>query len=134
MAEGKKQSTEAAVRDCRPNIFGDEALFCAGEDGGFLEVSVWRRRVFANVARKVVGRGRTVTPHTLRHTYASIHLSRGTNLLWRLRQGGWQSPTVLLSTYAHFLPTELTGFADVLTAHNGPRRPQPKETAPVAVA
>jgi predicted hydrolase (HD superfamily) len=86
---------------------GDGLIVCPGEDGGFLEVSVWRRRVFANIARKVVGKGRTVTPHTLRHTYASIHLSRGTDLLWVQRQGGWQSPTVLLSTYAHFLPTEL---------------------------
>ena len=33
-------------------------------------------------------------------SYASIHLSRGTNLLWVQRQGGWQSPTVLLSTWA----------------------------------
>jgi hypothetical protein len=79
---------------------GDGLIVCPGEDGGFLEVSVWRRRVFANIARKVVGKGRTVTPHTLRHTYASIHLSRGTDLLWVQRQGGWQSPTVLLSTYA----------------------------------
>jgi integrase len=122
------------LRECRPNIFGDEALVCPGDDGGFLEVSVWRRRVFANIARKVVGRGRTVTPHTLRHTYASIHISRGTNLLWVQRQGGWQSPTVLLSTYAHFLPTELTGFADVMTAQNGPRRPQSGERASVALA
>jgi hypothetical protein len=101
---------------------GDGLIVCPGEDGGFLEVSVWRRRVFANIARKVVGKGRTVTPHTLRHTYASIHLSRGTDLLWVQRQGGWQSPTVLLSTYAHFLPTELTGLADVLTARNGTSR------------
>jgi integrase len=122
------------LRDCRPNIFGDEALVCPGEDGGFLEVSAWRRRVFAKIASKVLGRGRTVTPHTLRHTYASIHLTRGTNLLWVQRQGGWQSPAVLLSTYAHFLPSELAGFADVLTAQNGPIRPQPGETAPVAVA
>ena len=117
-----------------PKIFGDEALVCPGEDGGFLEVSVWGRRVFAKIARKVVGRDRSVTPHTLRHTYASIHLSRGTNLLWVQRQGGWQSSTVLLSTYAHFLPTELTGFADVMTAQKGPIRPQPGRKAPVAMA
>jgi integrase len=122
------------LRVSRPNIFGDEALVCAGEDGGFLEVSVWRRRVFASIARKVVGRGRTVTPHTLRHTYASIHLSRGTNLLWLQQQGGWPSPTVLLSTYAHFLPTELTGFADVMTARNGAGRHQPGDKASVALA
>jgi integrase len=74
-----------------------------------------------------------VTPHTLRRTYASIHLSRGTSLLWVQQQGGWQSPTVLLSTYAHFLRSELTGFADVMTAQDGPRRPQPGKTASVAV-
>ena len=115
-------------------MFGDQALVCPGEDGGLLEVSAWRRRVFADISRKVLGRGRTVTPHALRHTYASIHLSRGTNLLWVQRQGGWQSPTVLLSTYAHFLPSELSGFADVLTARNGTKRHQSVEKTSVALA
>jgi hypothetical protein len=71
------------------------------------------------VVREALGRNRRFTPHGLRHTFASIHLSRGTNLLWVQRQGGWTSPAVLLSTYAHFLPSELSGFADTLTAPDG---------------
>ena len=44
------------------------------------------------------------------------------------RQGGWTSPAVLLNTYTHFLPSELSGFADVLSAGpDGTRRDQRKE-------
>ena len=85
-----------------------------------------------------MGRSRRFTPHGLRHTFASIHLSRGTNLLWVQRQGGWTSPAVLLSTYAHFLPSELSGFADVLTAADGTQaalapRERPGRKAPARV-
>lgn len=51
-----------------------------------------------------------------------IHLSRETNLLWVQQQGGWTSPAVLLSTYAHFVPTEIGGYADVLAAPDGTKK------------
>ena len=50
---------------------------------------------------------------------ASLHLSRGSNLLWVQQQGGWTSPAVLLRTYTHFLPTEIGGYADVLASPDG---------------
>ena len=67
--------------------------------------------------------GERITPHSLRHTFASLHLSTGTNQLWVQRQGGWKSLSVLLDTYAHFMPSELSGrgFADALTALDGPK-------------
>jgi hypothetical protein len=47
--------------------------------------------------------------------------------MWVQRQGGWKSPHVLLTTYAHFLPTEIHGYADAIakvrTASDGPIRP-----------
>ena len=39
------------------------------------------------------------------------------------RQGCWTSPAVLLATYAHIIPTEITGYADALAAPDGPIRP-----------
>ena len=33
-------------------------------------------------AGHLFGPGRRVTPHMLRHTFASLHLARGTNLKW----------------------------------------------------
>ncbi len=83
----------------------------------------FRRRVFDKLVKRALGENsKRITPHSLRHTFASLHLSRGTNLLWVQRQGGWRSPQVLLDTYTHFLPSELHGFADALTDQNGPIR------------
>ena len=66
----------------------------------------------------VLGRcaGRRVTPHCLRHTFASLHIARGTNLLWIQEAGGWASAKMLLDVYGHFMPTESAGFADAITA------------------
>jgi len=42
--------------------------------------------------------------HAFRHTFASIHLSRGTNLLQLSRALGHHSPASTLSRYTHLLP------------------------------
>jgi integrase len=45
-------------------------------------------------------------PHALRHSFASIMLSRGANPLYVQKQGGWRSATVLFKTYAHYMPED----------------------------
>ncbi len=42
-------------------------------------------------------------PHALRHSFASILLSRGANLLAIQKVGGWRSATTLLETYAKWI-------------------------------
>ena len=112
-----------ALAATRPDLYPEDALAFPNAEGGFIDPTNFRRRVFDRVVRKALGSGhRRVTPHTLRHTFASLHLSRGTNLFWVQYTGGWRSPQVLLDTYAHFLPTELQGFADALTAPDGTMR------------
>ena len=46
--------------------------------------------------------------------------------------GGWRSPQVLLDVYAHFLPSELHGFADALTHPRGTGTPTEAEALGVA--
>ena len=107
----------------RPDIFPDETLAFPNKSGGFIDPTNFRRRVFDKVVKRALGEtSKRITPHSLRHSFASLHLSRGTNLLWVQRQGGWKSPQVLLETYTHFLPSELHGFADALTDSDGPIR------------
>jgi integrase len=77
--------------------------------------------VFRRAVEKALGAGRRFTLHGLRHTFASLHMVRGTKLKWIQAQGGWASAKLLLDTYGHFLPTETTGYADALSGD--PRRP-----------
>ncbi len=70
---------------------------------------------------KALGPHRDFSPHGLRHTFASLHLARGTNLKWIQTMGGWASAKLLLDLYAHYLPTESTGYADALS--DAPERP-----------
>jgi integrase len=114
-----------ALEATRPDLYGDQALVFPSETGGLLDPNNFRARVFNRIVREALGRGKRFTPHGLRHTFASLHMARGTNLKWIQAQGGWASAKVLLDWYGHHLPTEMTGYADALS--NGPGRPQ---TAP----
>ena len=46
------------------------------------------------------------TPHSLRHTYASLMLSKGAKLLWVSRQLGHADPSITLRVYGWALPDE----------------------------
>jgi integrase len=54
--------------------------------------------------------------HTFRHTFASLHLSRGTNLLQLSRVLGHHSPAFTLSRYTHLLPGDEAPALDLSTA------------------
>jgi integrase len=51
--------------------------------------------------------------HTFRHTFASLHLSRGTNLLQLSRALGHHSPAFTLTRYTHLLPGDDAPALDV---------------------
>ncbi len=104
----------------RPDLFGDETLVFPNKSGSFIDPHNFRDRVFRRVTRKVLEPGRSFSPHGLRHTFASLHMARGTNLKWIQSMGGWSSAKLLLDLYGHYLKTESSGFADAISA---PRRP-----------
>jgi hypothetical protein len=78
----------------------------------------WRRRVFTPAA-KAVGLDSPVRPYDLRHSFVSLLLAEGANVVEIARQAG-HSPTMTLSTYAHLFD-EAAG-AERLSAEDEIRR------------
>jgi len=72
-----------------------------------------------------------LTPHALRHTWASLHLAAGTPVHWVQKQGGWASAKMLLDVYGHFVPKQGANYAANLepdlqpAATRADRVPQP---------
>ncbi len=78
----------------------------------------------ASSDRQAFGEGRRFTAHGLRHTWATLHLAAGTPIKWIQAQGGWSSAKLLLDTYGHFIPREMSGFENVLAPNNRNRPEQ----------
>jgi integrase len=62
---------------------------------------------FAGAVRRA-GINTELTPHDLRHTWASWHYALNRDLLLLKRDGGWHS-VALVERYAHLMPTGLEG-------------------------
>ncbi len=105
----------------RPDVFGEDTLEFPSSAGGPLEYQNFRSRVFRKLVRKAFGTSRQVALHTIRHTWTSLHTARGTPLKWTQAQGGWRRSQMLDDVYGHFMPTETSGFANVLSIPNGPQ-------------
>ena len=99
-------------------MFGDETLVFPSRDGTLLDPNNLRDRVFRRIVREALGPHRRFTPHGLRHTFASLHLARGTPIEWIQSRGGWASAKLVLDLYGHFLPSDYSGFADALCGAN----------------
>jgi integrase len=78
------------------------ALAFSSEAGGPLDPGNLRRRVLKPLAGEVDAPWAGF--HTFRHTFASLHLSQGTNLLQLSRALGHHSPAFTLTRYTHLLP------------------------------
>ena len=78
------------------------ALAFPSEASGPLEPGNLRRRVLKPLAEEVGAPWAGF--HTFRHTFASLHLSQGTNLLQLSRALGHHSPAFTLTRYTHLLP------------------------------
>ena len=104
-----------AMRRGSPDEPVDETLVFRNARGGRIYSENFRRQVWNPVVLEAFGGHRHVTPHCLRHTWASLHLARGTPLPWIQEQGGWASSKVLLDTYVHYLRRETQGFANAIS-------------------
>lgn len=59
-----------------------------------------------NAARDAAGLGRDVTPHVLRHTWATWHYAQNRDVLLLMTRGGWTRPDMALM-YAKLAPADL---------------------------
>ena len=113
-----------AMRAVRPDLAGDDALAFPNEAQGLHDPRNLRDRIFRPIVRKAVGTAKRLSIHSLRHSFASLHMARGTPLKWIQAQGGWASAKMLLDVYGHFMPEESGGYANALAApETAPRRP-----------
>jgi integrase len=89
-------------------------LFFRSDGGGFLDADGLRRRTLKPLVEKA-GAGWAAF-HTFRHTFASIHIGQGTDIVALSRALGHHSPAFTLSRYAHLLPGELAPPLDLAAA------------------
>lgn len=85
-------------------------------------VQYWPRRWTLALTKAGV---RYRKPHAMRHSFASILLSRGENLLEVQEAGGWRSATVLLTTYSKWVKAAkktTTGASRVVSSRVSLRR------------
>jgi integrase len=101
----------------------------------------WTPSQLRNAWRRILSRAgiRYRAPESLRHSWASIELSRNAPLLYVQAQGGWRSASVLLRVYARWMPGSeaiAVGFspspadvvAEITDAVTAASRPQPGAT------
>jgi len=65
---------------------------------------------------------RTLTMHSLRHTFATLSLEAGRSVKWVSQQLGHRDASLTLNTYAHALPDEETDLSFLPVAGAGTNR------------
>jgi integrase len=98
------------------------ALVFTNREGNPIEPNNLRRRALKPLAEEVGAPWAGF--HTFRHTFASLHLSQGTNLLQLSRALGHHSAAFTLSRYTHLLPGDEAPSLDLDSL--------PRPTAPEA--
>ncbi len=109
------QRLRDVLRLVKPDLHPEDMPAFTTEQGYAIRHENFRRRIWNPLVRGTFDPPRRVTPHSLRHTWASLHLARGTPIEWVRAMGGWSSAKMLLDVYGHYMPREMRGFSDSLT-------------------
>jgi integrase len=83
-------------------------------------------------AQKLAG-VRTRSPHSLRHTYASVNLARGEDLAYVSKQLGHANPGITLAIYTHFMPRKRRKASNALDRPSGIMKRKQSASNPQAV-
>ena len=114
--ECKRKGFALGLGDAREYVFTNER-------GGFIAPSNWRKRVFWRALEKAGLR--RIRIHDLRHTYATLRISKGDSITDVSNQLGHYSVKLTLDVYNHWLPGGKKDQVDGLDSL-GTRKPEKK--------
>ena len=103
--ESKKKGLALGLGDLPEYVF-------TNEKGGQIDKDIWRRRVFCKVLQRAGLR--RVRIHDLRHTYATLRISKGDNIADVSNQLGHHSPKLTWDVYYHWIPGKKKSEVDAL--------------------
>jgi len=89
----------------------DDSLVFTNGKGKLIDSDGWRRRVFKKALKRA--RIRDIRIHDMRHTHATLRLSKGDNIVDVANQLG-DDVTVVLKVYSHWMPGKKKAEVDVL--------------------
>lgn len=101
----KKKGLALGLGDAPECVFTDNK-------GGPLDKNNWRRRVFNKALEKA--NLRKIRIHDLRHTYATLRISKGDNIADVSNQLGHHSVKLTLDIYYHWMPGRKKAEVDAL--------------------
>jgi integrase len=104
-SECKKKGFALGLGDCPEYVFTNTL-------GDFVDVNNWRRRVFNKALEKA--ELRKVRIHDLRHTYATLRISKGDNIADVSNQLGHYSVKFTMDIYFHWVPGKKKSEVDEL--------------------
>jgi integrase len=105
LTESKKRGIALGLGDVPGYVF-------TNEKGGLLDKDNWRRRVFLKAVKKAGLR--EIRIHDLRHTYATLRISKGDNIQDVSNQLGHHSVKLTLDVYSHWIPGKQKAEVDAL--------------------
>jgi integrase len=103
--ESKKKGFALGLGDAPEFVF-------TNEKGRAIDKDNWRRRVFAKALTKA--KLRAIRIHDLRHTYATLRISKGDNIADVSNQLGHHSVKLTMDVYYHWIPGKKKAEVDEL--------------------
>lgn len=111
LVERKKETLKKGWKELPEWLFYNSA-------GKMVDPDLLRRRVFLKILEKA--ELRHIRMHDLRHTYASLRISKGDNILDVSKQLGHHSVKITLDVYAHWMPGSKKAEVDGLDSQTEP--------------
>lgn len=105
MLECKKKGLALGIGELPEYVF-------TNENGGLIDISNWRRRVFNKVLEKA--ELRRIRIHDLRHTYSTLRIAKGDNIADVSNQLGHHSVKLTMDVYYHWMPGKKKSEVDAL--------------------